>query len=107
MQVGDVTLLNTDTSLDLSGKTLDAEALMQNLYYLPALTAVDITNTNIGAEDGAALEARYPNISFLRTIDLFGVQANTDATELDLTMLRSRRLPSSSMPFFVQKPDEL
>lgn len=85
VQVGDVTLLNTDTSLDLSGKTLDAEALMQNLYYLPALTAVDITNTNIGAEDGAALEARYPNISFLRTIDLFGVQANTDATELDLT----------------------
>ena len=85
VQVGDVTLLNTDTSLDLSGKTLDAEALMQNLYYLPALTAVDITNTNIGAEDGAALEARYPNISFLRTIDLFGVQVNTDATELDLT----------------------
>ena len=85
VQVGDVTLLNTDTSLDLSGKTLDAEALMQNLYYLPALTTVDITNTNIGAEDGAALEARYPNISFLRTIDLFGVQVNTDATELDLT----------------------
>ena len=85
VQVGDVTLLNTDTSLDLSGKTLDAEALMQNLYYLPALTAVDITNTNIGAEDGAALEARYPNITFLRTIDLFGVQVNTDATELDLT----------------------
>lgn len=85
VQVGDVTLLNTDTSLDLSGKTLDAEALMQNLYYLPALTTVDITNTNIDAEDGAALEARYPNISFLRTIDLFGVQVNTDATELDLT----------------------
>ncbi len=85
VQVGDVTLLNTDTSLDLSGKTLDAAALMQNLYYLPALTTVDITNTNIGAEDGAALEARYPNITFLRTIDLFGVQVNTDATELDLT----------------------
>ena len=85
VQVGDVTLLNTDTSLDLSGKTLDAEALMQNLYYLPALTAVDITNTNIGAEDGAALEARYPNITFLRTIDLFGVKVNTDVSELDLT----------------------
>ncbi|MEA4915112.1 MAG: hypothetical protein VB061_11120 [Christensenella sp.] len=85
VQVGDVTLLNTDTSLDLSGKTLDAAALMQNLYYLPALTTVDITNTNIDAEDGAALEARYPNITFLRTIDLFGVQVNTDATELDLT----------------------
>ncbi|MDD4312524.1 MAG: hypothetical protein PHW41_08590 [Eubacteriales bacterium] len=85
VQIGDVTLLNTDTALDLSGKTLDAEALMQNIYYLPALTTVDITNTNIGADEGAALEARYPNITFLRTIDLFGVQVNTDTTELDLT----------------------
>lgn len=85
VQIGDVTLLNTDTTLDLSGKTLDAQALMQNIYYLPALTSVDITDTNIGAEDGAALEARYPNITFLRTIDLFGVQVNTDVSELDLT----------------------
>jgi len=85
VEVGGVTLTNTDTTLDLSGKTLDAETLMQDIYYLPALTAVDITDTNIGAEDGAALEARYPNISFLRTIDLFGVKVNTDATELDLT----------------------
>ena len=85
VQIGDVTLLNTDTTLDLSTKTLDAQALMQNIYYLPALTSVDITDTNIGAEDGAALEARYPNILFLRTIDLFGVKANTDVTALDLT----------------------
>ena len=85
VQIGDVTLLNTDTTLDLSGKTLDAQALMQNIYYLPALTSADITDTNIGAEDGAALEARYPNITFLRTIDLFGVQVNTDVSELDLT----------------------
>ena len=83
--IDDVTLLNTDTTLDLSGRTLDAQALMQNIYYLPELTSVDITDTNIGAEDGAALEARYPNITFLRTIDLFGVKVNTDVSELDLT----------------------
>ena len=85
VQIDDVTLLNSDTTLDLSGRTLDANALMQNIYYLPALTSVDITGTNIGAEDGAALEARYPNIAFLRTIDLFGVKVNTDVTELDLS----------------------
>ena len=85
VEIGGVTLQNTDTALDLSGETLDAEALMRNIYFLPALTTVDITDTNIGAQDGAALEARYPNIQFLRTIDLFGVQVNTDATTLDLT----------------------
>jgi len=85
VEIGGVTLTNTDTALDLAGKTLDADTLMQNLYYLPAISAVDITDTNIGAEDGAALEARYPNIAFSRTLDLFGVKVNNDATELDLT----------------------
>lgn len=84
VEIGGVTLRNTDTTLDLSGQTLDPETLAQSLYFLPALNSVDLTNTNIGAEDGAALEARYPSISFLRTIDLFGVQVNTDATEVDL-----------------------
>ncbi|MBA4347582.1 MAG: hypothetical protein C0413_01880, partial [Clostridiales bacterium] len=85
VEIGGVTLTNTDTALDLAGKTLDADTLMQNLYYLPALVSVDITNTNIGAEDGAALEARYSNIAFSRTLDLFGVKVNNDAVELDLT----------------------
>ncbi len=85
VEIGGVTLTNTDTALDLAGKTLDAAALMQNLYYLPALATVDITDTNISAEDGASLEARYPNIAFSRTIDLFGVSVNTSAAEVDLT----------------------
>ena len=85
IDIGGVSATNTDTTLDLSGKTLEPEALMQSLYFLPALTTLNLTKTNIGAEDGAALEARYPNISFLRSVDLFGVTVNTDATEVDLT----------------------
>jgi len=85
VEIAGVSLTNADTMLDLSGKPIEAETLMQNLYYLPALTAVDITNTGIGAEEGAALEARYPYIAFSRTIDVFGVSVSTDATELDLT----------------------
>ena len=85
VDIGGVTATNMDTSLDLSGKTLEPEALMQSLYFLPALTNLNLTDTNISAEDGAALEARYPNITFLRSIDLFGVSVNTDATEVDLT----------------------
>ena len=88
IEIGGVTLRNTDTALDLSGKTLEPQTLMQSLYFLPALTRADITNTNISAEDGAAMEARYPNITFLRTIDLFGVQANTDAAQIDLTQAK-------------------
>ncbi len=85
LEIDGVTLTNMDTTLDLSGKDVDAETLMQDIYYLPGLISADITNTNLSQEDGAALEARYPNITFLRTLDIFGVQANTDATTLDLT----------------------
>ncbi|NLI55145.1 MAG: leucine-rich repeat domain-containing protein [Clostridiales bacterium] len=85
VEIGGVTLLNSDTALDLSGKSVDADELMTKLYYLPALTSADITDTSIGEADGAALEARYPNISFLRTLDFFGVKANTNVTALDLT----------------------
>lgn len=85
LEIAGVAVTNTDTALDLSGKTLDAESLSQNLYYLPSLSTVDITNTNISAQDGEALEARYPAIAFSRTIDLFGVRVNTNASEVDLT----------------------
>ncbi|MEZ4628747.1 MAG: hypothetical protein R2912_11955, partial [Eubacteriales bacterium] len=85
LELGGETLTNTDAALNLSGKTLDADTLMKDIYYLPGLTSADLTNTNLSEEEGAALEARYPSISFLRTLDIFGVKANTDATALDLT----------------------
>ncbi|MEZ4626686.1 MAG: hypothetical protein R2912_00770 [Eubacteriales bacterium] len=58
---------------------------MQNLYYLPALAAVDITNTGIGAEDGTALEARYPYIGRSPARSMCLARASTDTTEPDLT----------------------
>ncbi len=85
LEIGGVTVSNTDTSLNLSGKTLDADTLTKDIYYLPALNSVDVTDTNLTSADGEALEARYPNIDFLRTLDIFGVKANTDATALDFT----------------------
>lgn len=85
LEIGGVTASNTDTALDLSGKTVDAEALAKDIYYLPALNSVNVTDTNLTGADGEALEARYPNIDFLRTLDIFGVKANTDITALDLT----------------------
>ncbi len=83
--IDDQTLLNTDTTLDLSGKTINGDELMTAIGYLPGLTNVNLTDTGLTDEQGAALEARYPNIAFLRTMDLFGVSVSTDATELDLS----------------------
>ncbi len=84
--IADITVLNTDTTLDLSGKSLGGgEALMSALLHLPKLTSLDITDTDISETDAEALIARFPTISFLRTLDVFGTKANSDATTLDLT----------------------
>ncbi|MPM71771.1 hypothetical protein SDC9_118742 [bioreactor metagenome] len=83
--IGGQTLLNTDTALDLSGKTVSGDELMAAIGYLPGLTNVNLTGTGLTDEEGTALEARYPNIAFLRTLDLYGVEVSTDATELDLS----------------------
>jgi Leucine-rich repeat (LRR) protein len=85
VEIGGVTLLSTDTSLDLSGKSVDAESLMAALSYLPALTEADITNTSLSEADCAAIELRYPYIALLYTLDIFGVKVNSDATSVDLT----------------------
>ena len=86
VQIADVTALSTDVALDLSGKTVGGgEALMTALSHLPSLTNVDMTDTDVSEADADALIARFPNIAFLRTLDIFGVAADSDATTLDLT----------------------
>lgn len=86
LDVAGMTVLNTDSSLDVSGKTLGGgEAFMTALARLPGLTSVDMTDTDLSESDAEALIARFPNIKFLRTLDIFGVKVNTDATMLDLT----------------------
>ena len=84
--IAGVTAQNTDAALDLSGKTIGGgEALLSALAHLPSLTSVDITDSDVTEADAEALIARFPNIAFRRTIDVFGVKANTDAKTLDLT----------------------
>ena len=84
--IADVTAQNTDASLDLSGKQVGGgDALMTALAHLPSLTSVNMTDTDVTEADAEALIARFPNIEFLRTLDVYGVKVNSDATTLDLS----------------------
>lgn len=84
--IGGVNVNNTDSSADLSGVTTGGvDALGDALLCLPALTNLDITESDIAGEDAQALMARFPNITFLYTAEIFGVKVNSDATTLDLT----------------------
>ena len=84
--IGGVDVKNTDSSADLSGVTTGgADALGDALSCLPALTNLDITESDITNADAQTLIARFPNITFLYTAEIFGVKVNSDATTLDLT----------------------
>ncbi len=84
--IADVTAQSADASLDLSGKQVGGgDALMTALAHLPSLISVNMTDTDVSEADADALIARFPNIDFLRTLDVFGVKANSDATTLDLS----------------------
>ncbi|MPM19738.1 hypothetical protein SDC9_66164 [bioreactor metagenome] len=84
--IGGVAVQNTDTNADLSGTTTGGmDALGDALSCLPSLITLNIEETDISGEDAQALMARFPNISFLYTAEIFGVKVNSDATALDLT----------------------
>jgi Leucine-rich repeat (LRR) protein len=86
LTIGGVACANTDAVLDLSGKTTGgAETLAETLRYLPGLTSVDLTNTDVTGGEAQTLIALYPNIAFRYTADVFGVEADSDAASLDLS----------------------
>ena len=74
-----------DTSLTVSAdSSLTPELLGAYLFGLPALTQIDLNESNWPAEQVAALESRYPEKAFLFGVDVFGQQVPSSAESLDL-----------------------
>lgn len=72
--------------LDLRGIALtDIRRIEEALAYYPALTRVDLRGCGLGSEDMAALARRYPEITFLRDMEIAGIPFSTDAEEIDLS----------------------
>lgn len=101
--IGETSVSNMETTLDLNGATTGgAQALGEALAYLPKITSVDIRGGDVSGADAAALAAQYPNIAFLYTVDVFGVKADSSVTELDLTTAQisdEAALPDALAPF--------
>ena len=101
--IGGKTVSSTETTLDLNGATTGgAEALGAALSCLPKLTSVDIRGGDVTGADAAALAAQFPNMSFLYTVDVFGVMADSSVAELDLTKAKisdETALPDALAPF--------
>lgn len=55
------------------------------LPYLPDLTYVDVSGCAIPHEQMAVLSERWPNIRFIWTVNLAGIDFRTDVTSIDLS----------------------
>lgn len=82
--LGDIYPSNTEV-LDLSGRELVRSDLEEALDQLPALTEVNLLDTNLTQTELISLCQRYPGCSFLWEAEIAGKKYRTDAAELDLS----------------------
>lgn len=74
-----------DTSATLARGSFDAAQLLENLQYLPNLTAVTLTDVDLTGEQVAQLRERYPDLDLNYTVELLGNSYDVGTTELDLS----------------------
>lgn len=85
--MGDLTISNTQTELTLEPDSFDYDALLENLPYLPQLTALTLPQTSLTAGELAVIREARPDLTLDYTVDLLGTEYSLDTTELDLSFL--------------------
>lgn len=83
--IGNVPAESTSTSLNLTGSDIPAEQVLWLLRGLPVLTEVICKDTVWSATELTAMREAYPNISFLREVEVFGERFPADAESLDFS----------------------
>ena len=89
---GEASVGNKATAATLSGGTYQADLLLENLQYLPALTTLTLQDPVFTAEQTTALEERYPNIQLEYTVELLGKSYDSATTSLDLSSMSSAQV---------------
>ncbi len=77
-------------SLTAGGFTYDS--LMENLQYLPSLTAVTLPEVTMTPEQISTLVAAYPGIALNYTVELLGSSYESSITTLDLSGMSSSQV---------------
>lgn len=88
--------------LVLTGLSTDNNKIEQLLPRFPNLTALDLRGTSVTQEEAMSLAARYPQISMVWDVTLFGRVFSSDAKEIDLsgTEMEDSSEVESSLKYF-------
>ena len=80
------------TALDLTESGYDYDTLLANLKYLPNVTSVKLSATNLSAEQVNALRDAYPDMTIECSFTLDGIEIDPDTKELDLSKIEPDQL---------------
>lgn len=92
VSLGAVSFEPDTTELVLEAQDYDFDTLKANLLYLPDVKTVQLKMPQITLEQVEELRNTYPDIAITSTVELLGVEYDTETTELDLSALTSDAL---------------
>ena len=97
--LGNQILTNKETGIALEPCTYTAEALMNQLKYLPSLETMELPRTSLTAEQLAMLQEAYPDLLIRYSADILGKEYLTDCTAMDLSGLTLEQIRNAAESF--------
>lgn len=80
------------TELVLEPGDYDLDTLTANLPHLPQVAAITLKTPDLSLEQIDGLKAAFENIAITCTVEIHGVEYNTETTKLDLSALTSEEV---------------
>ena len=80
------------TEATLKPGSFSYDSLLENLQYLPGMTAVNLPDVELSPEQIDALVEAYPGIALNYTVQLLGSSYDSSVTELDLSAMEASQV---------------
>lgn len=89
VDLGAVAVQPDATELTLGQQDYDLELLRSNLAYLPQVSTITLTATELEPEELNALREEFPGITFYTTVEIRGTEYDSQTTQLSLVGMTS------------------
>lgn len=96
VNLGTVTVSEDETSVILDPGACDYETLVTNLRYLPKMTRIQLPRTLYTAQELAALEGLFPQITWDYSVILLGQELTKQTESVNLSVLTSERVAETA-----------
>ena len=96
VSLGKVSIDNATTEITLSPADFDYEKLLENLKYLPQVSAIAFPNISLSGDQVIQLREKYPDIKLDYSVELFGDKIDLNLAHLDLSELQESQVSEAA-----------